>query len=204
MLTLVLYYLNEFYSCAVGDCVKTTQNLYMNERIFSGESELSIGESMKSSIIVTILIGIVLILSGCVDQKSDETIVDSLATHVTDISQINEALLNGPVLLKIGAEWCRPCRDQTPIINALAGEYAGKASVMYIDTEESPELARFFDIYSIPDLCVIVGVENGQYVYMARDGATSNQREYARFLGLTDKQTLAERLDYAIEEYNNK
>ena len=159
---------------------------------------------MKNSIILTILIGTVLILSGCVDQKSNETIVDSLATHVTDLSQINEALANGPVLLKIGAEWCQPCLDQTPIINALAGEYEGKASVMYIDTDESPELASFFNIYSIPDLCVIVGVENGQYVYVARDGTTSNQREYARFLGLTDKQTLANTLDHAIEEYNNE
>ena len=165
---------------------------------------MSIGESMKNSIILTILIGTVLILSGCVDQTNDGATIDSLATHVTDISQINEALANGPVLLKIGAEWCQPCRDQTPIINALAGEYDSKATVMYIDADESSELARFFNVYSIPDLCVIIGVENGQYVYVARDGTTSNQREYARFLGLTDKQTLANTLDYAIEEYNKE
>ncbi|MCL7410320.1 MAG: thioredoxin family protein [Methanosarcinaceae archaeon] len=153
---------------------------------------------MKKSIILTILIGTVLVLSGCLGQNNGGTIVDSLAIHVTNISQINEALTNGPVLLKIGAQWCQPCRDQTPIIDALAGEYAGKATVMYIDTDESPELANFFNIYSIPDLCVIVSVENGQYVYMAEDG-TSTRRASARFLGLTDKQTLAERLDNAIE-----
>ena len=159
---------------------------------------------MKNFIILTILIGTVLVLSGCVSQINDDAIVDSLATRVTDISQINEALVNGPVLLKIGAEWCQPCLDQTPIINALAGEYEGKASVLYIDTDGSPELANSFNIRSIPDLSVIVGVENGQYVYVARDGTTSNQREYARFLGLTDKQTLANTLDYAIEEYNKE
>lgn len=158
---------------------------------------------MKNYIILTILIGIVLILSGCVDQKNDVTTVDSLAIHVTDISQINEALVNGPVLLKIGAEWCKPCRDQGPIIDALAGEYKGKATVMHIDTDESPELSTFFNVYSIPDSCVIVGVENKQYVYMARDGTTSTRREYARFLGLRDKQTLANTLDHAIE-YNNQ
>ena len=165
---------------------------------------MSIGESMRNSIILIILIGTVLALSGCVDQDNGEAIVDSLATQVTDISQINEALLNGPVLLKIGAEWCQPCLDQAPIIHALAGEYEGKATVVYIDTDESPELASFFNTYSIPDSCVIVGVENGQYAYMARDGTTSTQREYARFIGLTDKETLAKTLDYAIEEYNNK
>ena len=74
---------------------------------------------------------------------------------------------------------------------------------MHIDTDESPELSEFFNVYSIPDSCVIVGVENGQYVYMARDGTTSTRREYARFLGPTDKQTLANTLDHAIE-YNNQ
>ena len=165
---------------------------------------MSIGESMKNSIILTILIGTVLILSGCVDQTNDGATIDSLATQATDISQINEALANGPVLLKIGAQWCQPCLDQAPIIDALAGEYEGKAAVMYIDTDESPELSNLFNVYSIPDSCVIVGVENGQYVYMARDGTTSTQREYARFIGLTDKQTLAKTLDYAIEEYNKE
>ena len=176
----------------------------MNERICSIRSELSIGESMRNSIILTILIGTVLVLSGCISQDSSEAIVDGLATQVTDISQINEALLNGPVLLKIGAEWCQPCLDQAPIIHALAEEYEDKAAIMYIDTDESPQLSNFFNVYSIPDTFVIVGVENGQYVYMARDGTTSTQREYARFIGLTDKQTLAKTLDYAIEEYNNK
>ena len=151
-----------------------------------------------------ILIGTVLVLSGCLGQDSGGVVVDSLAIHVTDMSQINEALTNGPVLLKIGAQWCQPCLDQAPIIDALAGEYEGKAAVMYIDTDESSEISDFFNVYSIPDSCVIVGVENGQYVYMARDGTTSTQREYARFVGLTDKKTLAKTLDYAIEEYNNK
>lgn len=176
----------------------------MNKRIFSIRSELSIGESMRNSIILTILISTVLVLSGCISQDNSEAIVDGLATQATDISQINEVLLNGPVLLKIGAEWCQPCRDQAPIIHALAGEYEGKAAVMYIDTDESPELSNFFNVGYIPDTFVIVGVENGQYVYMARDNTTNTQREYARFIGLTDKQTLAKTLDYAIEEYNNK
>ena len=159
---------------------------------------------MKNIIIFTILMGTVLMLSGCVAQDSVESTTDSLATHVTDIRQINEALLDGPVLIKIGAEWCQPCLDQAPIIDALAGEYEGRAAVVYIDTDESQELASFFNIYSIPDLCVIVGVKNEQYVYMTRDGTTSTQRESARFLGLTDKQALAKTLDYAIEEYNKE
>ncbi|MGP8336670.1 MAG: thioredoxin domain-containing protein [Methanosarcinaceae archaeon] len=171
----------------------------MNKVLFSIRIELSIGEFMRKSITLAILIGIVLMLSGCVDQDNGGTSGDNLATRVTDIRQINEALLDGPVLLKIGAEWCQPCLDQVPIISALAEEYDGRAAVMYIDIDESPELSNFFNVYSIPDSCVIIGVENGQYNYMVRDGTTSIRREHARFIGLTDKQTLANTLDYAIE-----
>ena len=159
---------------------------------------------MKRVFILAILIGTVLVLSGCVSQNSGGAIVDSPAIHVTDISQINDALWEGPVLLKLGAEWCPPCLEMAPIIDELTVEYEGKASVMYIDTDESPELADFFNIRSIPDTSVIVGVENGEYVYMMRDGTKSTQRESARFIGLTDKKTLAKTLDYAIEEYNKK
>ena len=164
---------------------------------------MSIGESMKNSIILTILIGTVLILSGCVDQTNDGATIDSLATQATDISQINEALANGPVLLKIGGH-CQPCLDQNLIIVELAEEYEGKAAVMHINIDVSPEFINVFNVCAIPDSCVIVGFENGQYIYMLRDGTTSTSCGCVKFTGLTDKQTLAKTLDYAIEEYNNK
>lgn len=80
----------------------------------------------------------------------------------------------------------------------MASEYEGRAAVMYIDTDMNPELAMMFNIYSIPDTTVVLDIENGNYVYMGSDGATS-VRESARFMGLTDKRTLSERLDMAIE-----
>ena len=158
---------------------------------------------MNTTIILTILVGTVMVLSGCIGQGASGTLEDSLAIHVTDISQINEALANGPVLLKIGGE-CQPCRDQDPIIIELAGEYEGNATIMYIDIHESPELIGSFNVHAIPDICVIVGVENGKYIYMTHDGTTSEQHNFARFIGLTDKQMLVKTLDHAIEEYNNK
>ena len=158
---------------------------------------------MKIFIILTILVGTVLILSGCIGQGNNEILDDSLAIHVTDISQIDEALTNGPVLLKIGGK-CQPCIDQNPIIIELAEEYQENATIMYVEIDESPQFVTFFDIYAIPDLCVIVGVDNGKYIYIAHDGTTSKLRESARFIGLTDKQTLAKTLDHAIEEYNNR
>ena len=164
---------------------------------------MAIGECMKNSIILTILLSTVLILSGCIGQGYSGTLDDSLAIHLTDISQIDEALLNGPVLLKIGGD-CQPCKDQDPIIIELAEEYERNATVMYVDIHESPELIVSFNVHAIPDLCVIVGVENGKYIYMAHDGTTSKHHESTKFIGLTDKQMLVKTLDHAIEEYNNK
>ncbi len=180
---------------------------------------------MRNYIILTILIGIVLI-SGCLDQKNDGTTVDSLAIHVIDISQINEALANGPVLVKIGADRCPPCVEMTPIINSLSGEYEGRVTAMYIDADESFELSNFFNVGYIPDTFVIVGVEDDQYVYMGTNGFTSTRREDVKLIGLLGNYTpglinkqkifeekgdrfektkseLAERLNNAIE-YNNK
>ncbi len=158
---------------------------------------------MKIFIILTSLVGTVLILSGCIGQDSSEIFDDTLVIHVTDISQINEALANGPVLLKIGGQ-CQPCRNQNPIIVELAEEYEGRVTVMHINIDDNPEFINVFDVYAIPDSYVLVGIEDGQYVYMMRDGTTNIRCECAKFTGLTDKQTLVKTLDYAIEEYNNK
>ena len=153
---------------------------------------------MKKAILL-ILIGAVL-LSGCVAQDETEVEVasETSATLVTDIRQVNTALEKGPVLLKIGAEWCAPCREQDIIIEEMATEYEGRAAVMYIDTDMNPEFGAMFNVYSIPDSTVILDIEDGNYVYMAHDGAT-NVREAARFVGVADKGTLSSRLDMAID-----
>ena len=153
---------------------------------------------MKILIFLVIIFGV--LAGGCVsDMSATETGSEGLSTSVTDMQQINDSLEKGPVLLKIGAEWCPPCQKQEPIIDALVEEYEGQVAVMHIDTDTSPELASFFNVYSIPDSCVIVDRKDGQYVYMGLDGITDNTRERVRFLGLTNKQILATTLDHAIE-----
>ncbi|MEA1985330.1 MAG: thioredoxin family protein [Euryarchaeota archaeon] len=153
---------------------------------------------MRSVIVLVIIFGV--LAGGCIgDTSVTETGTESISIPVTDMQQINESLEEGPVLLKIGAEWCPPCQEQDPIIDALAKEYEGRAAVMHIDTDASSELAMIFNVYSIPDSCVIVDREEGQYVYMGLDGITDNTRERVRFLGLTNKQILATTLDHAIE-----
>jgi thioredoxin 1 len=62
-----------------------------------------------------------------------------------------------PVLVDFWAPWCGPCRVVGPIVEDLAAEYAGKARVVKINTDENQEISRAFGIMSIPTLAIFKG-----------------------------------------------
>ncbi len=61
-----------------------------------------------------------------------------------------------PVLVDFWAAWCAPCRLIVPIVEDLAGEYAGTLKVAKLDVEEAPELADRYQVQSIPTLGLFV------------------------------------------------
>jgi len=76
--------------------------------------------------------------------NSKVSLTENTVVEVTQIEQINSALKKGPVLLKIGAEWCGSCQKMKPILNKLATEYGGKATIMAADVGQSPKLVEYF------------------------------------------------------------
>jgi thioredoxin 1 len=66
-----------------------------------------------------------------------------------------------PVLVDFWAEWCMPCRMIAPLVEELAGTYAGKLKVGTVNVDEQPDLANRFGIISIPALLVF---KNGELV----------------------------------------
>jgi len=60
-----------------------------------------------------------------------------------------------PVIIDFYADWCRPCRMVAPIMDEFAEEYNGKIRVFKVNTDAEQELARFFQIRSIPAVMFI-------------------------------------------------
>ena len=120
--------------------------------------------------------------------------------EVTQLGQINTALQKGPVFLKLGAEWCGYCQKMKPIMQEMATEYKGKATIMSADVDKSPKLADYFGVESMPDSCVIVGIKNGQYVYMQKNGKVTTDRAQARIIGLYGKGTFEKIINLALKQ----
>lgn len=163
---------------------------------------------MNKLIILLILLASVLFTAGCTENADNSSTTQenqekSVVVEITDLEQINASVQEGPVFLKIGAEWCGPCRQMKPILDDLAAEYGGRATVMSVDINQSPQLAAYFGIGYIPDSFIIVGVENGEYVYMQEDGTVTTDRFQARVLGLKESQVYEELMDRAILYYEN-
>ncbi|MBL8059647.1 MAG: thioredoxin [Chthonomonas sp.] len=59
-----------------------------------------------------------------------------------------------PVLVDFWAEWCGPCKQIGPSIEALATEFAGKADVVKVDVDSAGDVAARYGIMSIPALLV--------------------------------------------------
>ena len=62
-----------------------------------------------------------------------------------------------PVLVDFFATWCGPCKMLAPVLEEVAVEVAGRAKVVKVDIDASPDLAQRFGVMGVPTLMVFRG-----------------------------------------------
>ncbi len=95
-----------------------------------------------------------------------------LIKHFTDDSFQGE-ITHGVTLVDFHANWCGPCRMLAPVLEQVAKEIEGKASIGKIDIDHAQKVATQFQITSVPTMILfkdgkevnrLVGLRNAEDV----------------------------------------
>ncbi|MFD0168475.1 tetratricopeptide repeat protein [Streptomyces decoyicus] len=77
-----------------------------------------------------------------------------------------------PVVIDFWAEWCEPCKQLGPLLERLAGEYAGKFVLAKIDVDANQMLFQQFGVQGIPAVFAVVA---GQPIPLFQGAAPESQ-----------------------------
>jgi thioredoxin 1 len=87
-------------------------------------------------------------------------------TEATFNEEVNTSPL--PLVVEFWAEWCPPCKLIAPILDSIAADYSDRLRVFKINTDEHPELARRYEVMSVPTILAFSEGELRQRMIGAR------------------------------------
>jgi len=102
-----------------------------------------------------------------------------MAFEFTDTNFQESALdSKGVAVVDFWAEWCGPCRMITPIIEELAKDFDGKATVGKLNVDSNPQTSMKYGVRSIPTILIL------------KDGEVVDKQ-----VGVTTKQALEAKIN---------
>ena len=90
---------------------------------------------------------------------------------ITDLNDANFDQIvsaENPTLVDFWAEWCGPCKMIGPALEELSNEYGGTVKIAKVNVDNSPDIARRFEVMSIPTLILFKDGEPAKRVVGAK------------------------------------
>ena len=111
------------------------------------------------------LLQLYLWLVGCIlfGVRYDQLKGDNMALELNSKNFKSEVIeFQGGVLVDFWAPWCGPCRMMGPIIDSLAGKFAGKVKIAKLNVDDAADIAASFNVSTIPTL---IFFKNGKAIH---------------------------------------